>query len=462
MMLKLYNTLTRKKQIFKPIKKKKVGLYTCGPTVYFFAHIGNMRTFLFEDILKRVLEYNNYKVKHVMNITDVGHLTSDEDTGEDKIEKGAKREKKTVWQVAEFYTKAFQKDLKRLNIQDPNVWIKATDTIKEQINLIKTLENKGFTYITSDGVYFDTSKLKDYGKLQGKKQRKIKPGARTEMRDKKNTTDFALWKFTSKGEKRQMEWDTPWGRGFPGWHTECVVMGAKELGVPFDIHCGGIDHIAVHHTNEIAQAEVAYEKILSNYWLHGEFLNLKDAKMSKSKGNIITVEILIEKGFSPIDFRYLTLGAHYRSELVFSWEAMEFAQNSLNNLKERIEEIIPDKKVKKLSLKAKVYQKKFQEHINNDLDVPQALALAWRAIKDKKISNSEKYHLLINFDKVFGLKLNEVEKTKIPAKIQKLTQKREEQRKKKDWKSADETRKEIEKLGYTVEDLQGGIKIKKK
>lgn len=462
-MLKLYNTLTRKKQAFKPIKKNEVGLYTCGPTVYFYAHVGNMRTFLFEDILKRVLKYNDYQVKHVMNITDVGHLTSDEDTGEDKMEKGAKREKKTVWQIAEFYTKAFQKDLKRLNIQDPNVWIKATDTIKEQIDLIKTLEKKGFTYITKDGVYFDTSKLKDYGKLQGKKKRKIKPGARTSMRDKKNPTDFALWKFTSKGEKRQMEWDTSWGKGFPGWHTECVVMGAKELGVPFDIHCGGIDLISIHHTNEIAQAEVAYDKPLSHYWLHGEFLNLKKAKMSKSKGNIITVETLIEKKFSPLDFRYLTLGAHYRSELIFSWEAMDFAKNSLNNLKERIEEIIPERKLKKLNSKtAKLYQKEFKEYINNDLDTAKGLALAWKVIKGKKISNSEKYYLLMDFDRVFGLNLNEVKKIKISSKIRILIKKREKYRKEKNWKFADKVRKEIEKLGYIIEDLKSGVKVKKK
>jgi len=462
-MLKLYNTLTRKKQVFKSIKRNKVGLYTCGPTVYFFAHIGNMRTFLFEDILKRVLKYNNYQVKHVMNITDVGHLTSDEDTGEDKMEKGAKREKKTVWEIAEFYTKAFQKDLKRLNIQDPNIWIRATDTIKEQVDLIKVLEKKGFTYITKDGVYFDTSKLKDYGKLQGKKKRKIKPGARTKMRDKKNSTDFALWKFTPKEEKRQMEWDTPWGKGFPGWHTECVVMGAEKLKVPFDIHCGGIDHISVHHTNEIAQAEAAYEKPLSHYWLHGEFLNLKSAKMSKSKGNIITIETLIENKFSPIDFRYLTLGAHYRSELVFSWEAMEFAQNSLNNLEEKIEEIIPEKKIKKLtSKKAKSYQKKFQEYINDDLNTAKGLALSWKVIKDKKISNSEKYYLLIDFDKIFGLSLDKVKKINISSKIRDLIEERENYRKEKDWKSADKTRKEIERSGYIIEDLKNGTKIRKK
>jgi cysteinyl-tRNA synthetase len=314
-MIKLYNTLNRKKETLKPIKKGKVGLYTCGPTVYWFAHIGNLRTFLFEDVLKRVLEYNGYKVRHIMNITDVGHLTSDADVGEDKMEKGAKREKKTVWQVAEFYTKAFKKDLKRLNILPPDHWIKATQTIKDQIVLIKTLEEKGFTYKTSDGIYFDTSKLKTYGRLTGRKKKKIKAGARIKMVEgKKNPTDFALWKFSLKGQKRQMEWSSPWGIGFPGWHTECVVMSIKKLGIPFDVHCGGIDHVSIHHPNEIAQAEVAYGKIFANHWLHGEFLTLKEGKMAKSEGNIITLEDLIKKGFNPLAYRYLSFNAHYRSK----------------------------------------------------------------------------------------------------------------------------------------------------
>ncbi len=462
-MLKLYNTLSRKKEIFKSIKKNKIGLYTCGPTVYFFAHVGNMRTFLFEDILKRVLEYNNYEVKHVMNITDVGHLTSDADTGEDKMEKGAKKEKKTVWQVAEFYTKAFKKDLKRLNIKEPNIWIKASDTIKEQIALIKKLEKKGFTYKILDGVYFDSSKLKTYGRLWGKKERKLRAGARVKMvAGKKNPTDFALWKFTPPGEKRQMEWNSPWGKGFPGWHTECVVMGIKELGIPMDIHCGGIDHISIHHPNEIAQAEAAYNKKLANYWLHGEFLVLKKARMGKSKGNIIILDKLIENGFNPLSYRYLALNAHYRSKLTFSLEAVSGTQNSLENLYHKVLEIKTiSKKPIKLSRKAKTYQERFLKAINNDLDMPKALVVMWALIKDQAIENNEKYYLLLDFDKVFGLGLKKVKEIKIPQKVKELVKQREKYRKNKDWKKSDEIRKQIKKLGYLVEDTEKGSKIKK-
>jgi len=461
-MLKLYNTLSRKKQVFKPIKKNKVGLYTCGPTVYFYAHVGNMRTFLFEDILKRVLEYNGYKVKHVMNITDVGHLTSDADTGEDKIEKGAKREKKTVWEIADFYTKAFKKDLKRLNIKEPNIWIKASDTIKEQIALIEKLEKKGFTYKILDGVYFDSSKLKTYGKLWGERERKLKAGARVQMvAGKKNPTDFALWKFTHPGEKRQMEWDSPWGKGFPGWHTECVVMGIKELGIPLDIHCGGIDHIPIHHPNEIAQAEVAYNKKLANYWLHGEFLVLKKARMGKSEGNIVTLDKLIEKGFNPLAYRYLVLNAHYRSKLTFSLEAVKGAQNSLESLYDKVLEIKTTSKRPTFSKKAKTYQNRFLKVINNDLDMPRALVVMWELIKNQAIEDNEKYHILIDFDKVFGLGLDKIKGFRIPKRIKDLADKREKYRKGKDWKKADEIRSEIKKLGYLVEDVEKGFKIKK-
>ena len=362
-MLKFYNTLSKKKKVFKPLKDKKVGLYTCGPTVYLYAHIGNLRTYIFEDILKRVLLYNGYKVKHIMNITDVGHLTSDADTGEDKIELKAKKERKTAWQIADFYTKAFKRDLKFLNIKEPDFWVKATKTIEGQIKLIKILEKKGFTYKISDGIYFDSSKLKTYGKLRGKQRIKIKPGARIEMvPGKKNPTDFALWKFTPPGIKRQMEWDSPWNRGFPGWHTECVVMSIKYLGIPFDIHCGGVDHILIHHTNEIAQGEAAFGKILAKYWLHGEFLVLKEGRMGKSEGNIVILEDLIKKGFNSLAYRYLCLGAHYRSKLTFSWEGLEASQNALDNLRQKILEI-RFKRISNFSLSLKsphikFYQKK--------------------------------------------------------------------------------------------------------
>jgi len=458
MTLKLYNTLSRKKEVFKPLKDKQVALYTCGPTVYYFAHIGNLRTFIFEDILRRVLEYNGYKVKHVMNITDVGHLTSDADTGEDKMEKGAKKEGKTAWEIAEFYTKAFKKDLKLLNIKEPNIWVKATDTIKDQIDLIKILEKRGFTYKIADGIYFDTSKLKTYGRLWPKKM-KLKAGARIEMvPGKKNLTDFALWKFTPSGAKRQMEWDSPWSRGFPGWHTECVVMAAKFLGVPFDIHCGGIDHILIHHTNEIAQSEAAFGKNLAHFWFHGEFLTLRGGRMGKSKGNIILVQSLIKKRFNPFAYRYLCLIAHYRSKLNFSWPDLKSAQNALNNLYQKVMEIQKDEKC---SRPIGNYQKKFLGLINDDLNIPKAIALMWDVIKSPKISNREKYKLLIDFDKVFGLDLTKIKKPEIPKTISELVKEREKYRKVNDWQKADEIRRKIRQQGYWIEDAKEGPKIKK-
>jgi len=458
-MIKLYNTLTRKKEIFKSLKNEKVGIYTCGPTVYWFAHIGNLRTYIFEDILKRVLIYNGYKVKHVMNITDVGHLVSDQDVGEDKILIAAKKEKKNAREIARFYEKAFKRDLRRLNILEPDVWIRATETIKDQIELIKILEKKGFTYIIEDGVYFDTSKLKKYGRLWPKEM-KILPGARVEMTPgKKNPTDFALWKF-AKGRK-EMVWDSPWGKGFPGWHTECVVMSMKELGIPFDIHCGGVDHILIHHTNEIAQAEAAFGKILAKYWLHGEFLLVEGKKMAKSLGNIYTLEDLIKRGFNPLSYRYFCLGAHYRSKLNFTFEGLKASQNALENLHEKVREMKSGKKEKKLGSKGKDYQRKFLEFINDDLNLPKALALMWNLIGDKRISDQEKYELLLDFDRIFGLSLEKVKKLRIPKEIKKLVEIRENYRKMGDFKKADEIRMKIKEMGYWVEDTREGPRIKK-
>ncbi len=463
-MLKLYNTLSRKKEIFKPFKGKRVGLYTCGPTVYWFAHVGNLRTYIFEDILRRVLEYNKYKVKHVMNITDVGHLTSDADTGEDKLEKGARREKKTVWQIAEFYTKHFKKDLKNLNIKEPTVWIKATDTIKEQIDLIKILEKKGFTYKIKDGIYFDSSKLKTYGRLWGSKRRKIKAGIRVKMvPGKKHPTDFALWKFSPAKIKRQMEWDSPFGKGFPGWHTECVVMGVKELGIPFDIHCGGIDHIAIHHTNEIAQSEAAYNKILARFWLHGEFLILKQGRMGKSEGNIIILDDLIKKGFNPLAYRYLCLTAHYRSQLTFSQESLRSAQNALKKLYQRVIDLKQQSskvRFQRIGRKTRIYQKRFLNLVNDDLNMPKALALLWKMLDDKNLLEKEKYSLVLEFDKIFVLDLAKKKKKKIPKQIHELVKKREGYRKKEQWQKADEIRKKLEKIGYQIEDTKKGPKLK--
>ncbi|MFA5013063.1 MAG: cysteine--tRNA ligase [Candidatus Paceibacterota bacterium] len=468
-MLKLYNTLTRKIEEFKPLNDNKVGLYACGPTVYWYAHAGNLKTYIFEDILKRVLRYNGLDVKHVMNITDVGHLTSDSDEGEDKLEKGAAREHKTVWEIARFYTDAFKKDMKLLNIEEPDIWVKATDTIPQQLELIKKLEEKGFTYSIDDGVYFDTGKLEKYGRLWTGAERKELRGRIEENKQKKNPSDFALWKFSPKDEKRQMEWDSPWGKGFPGWHTECVVMSVENLGIPFDIHCGGIDHISVHHTNEIAQAEAVYGELMANYWMHGDFLVSKDGKMSKSKGNIATIEDLQKQGINPLSYRYLCLTSHYRSKLTFSDESIQGAQNSLDNLYKKTVDLFANySPVKNKSAEAETYKQKFLDFINNDLDMPGALALAWDLVRDKNIIDSEKYELLLDFDKVFGLSIKEVstntkrsETETLPAEIMDKVKAREQFRKDKEWDKADEIRKELEQQGWVVEDLGEETILKK-
>ena len=345
-MLKLYNTMTRRVDEFQAIDDKEVGLYTCGLTVYNYAHIGNLRTYLFEDILKRVLAVSGFAVRHVMNITDVGHLTSDADAGEDKMEKGAAREGRTAWEIAEFFQAAFVKDLARLHILPPDLWCKATDHIPEQIDLVRTLEAKGFTYvIEGDGVYFDTSKLPDYGKLGRLDFEGMRAGARIEVvAGKRNPTDFALWKVSPKGTKRQMEWESPWGVGFPGWHIECSAMAIKYLGEHLDIHCGGVDHVPVHHTNEIAQAEVALGHEWVRWWMHGEWLVLPKKnekgeeiveKMAKS-GEFLKLDLLIEKGYAPLAYRYFCLGAHYRQQLAFSWEGLDSAAAGFERLRERV------------------------------------------------------------------------------------------------------------------------------
>ena len=467
MELKLFNSMGRKKEVFVPLKDKEVGMYCCGPTVYQYAHIGNLRTYVFEDILRRVLEFNGFKVKHVMNITDVGHLTSDADTGEDKIEVSAMKEKKNAWEIAEFYTKAFFEDTQKLNILKPTIVCKATDHIQEMIELILKLEKKGYTYTIDDGIYFDTSKFKEYGKLTGmsfeKLSASLKAGARVEYNpQKRNLTDFALWKFSPKDKKRQMEWQSPWGVGFPGWHIECAAMSMKYLGETFDIHCGGIDHIPIHHTNEIAEAEAATGKKFVNYWLHGAFLVLgKGVKMAKSKGNFITLGDLIEEGFDPLSFRYLCLTAHYRSELKFTKESLEFAQNSLNTLRENMRLIKED--LSGTERKNEEYMNKFLSAINDDLDIPKALATLWEVVREKRLSNMEKYELIKEFDKVFGLELlKEEEKEKLPEEVKNLIIRREALRKIGNFKAADEIREKIlREFGILIEDTKDGIKWKK-
>jgi len=452
-MLKLYNTLTKKKEVFKPIKDKKVGLYSCGPTVYSYQHIGNLRSYIFSDILKRVLIHNGYAVNHVMNVTDVGHLTSDADTGEDKIEKAAKKENKKASEIADYYWSVFKQDFKKLNIIEPNIWSKATDHIQEQIELVKTLEKKGYTYRTKDGIYFDTSKLPDYGKLAGPKEKKLKPGKRVDLGEKKNITDFALWKFSKKPGERQQEWDSPWGIGFPGWHVECSAMSMKYLGVPFDIHTGGTDHISVHHTNEIAQNEAATGKKSVNYWMHGAFLVFKGEKISKSTGGLYTISDLQKKGFKPLAYRYFTLTAHYRSLLDFSLVNLEKAQESYDRIKNIISELKSDKKDNPK------YFSRFEKAVNDDLNMPEGLSVLWNLLRDKKAQG--KLNTIQKMDKVLGLDLLKKEKIKIPKEIQELVAQREKARMRKDWKRADKIRDQIQQRGYWVEDTSKGAKIKK-
>ena len=451
-MLKLYNTLTREAEGFKPIKERNVGLYSCGPTVYWYQHIGNLRTYIFSDILKRVLESKHFKVKHVINVTDVGHLTSDADTGEDKMERAAAKEGKTAKEISNFYLKSFQDDFKKLNIRKPNVWAKATANIKEQIALIKKLEEKGFTYKTSDGIYFDTSKFKDYGKMARLNKEGLEAGKRIELKEKKNITDFALWKFSGNPGQRQQEWASPWGVGFPGWHIECSAMSMKYLGETFDIHTGGEDHISIHHTNETAQSEASTGKKFVNFWLHGAFLNYKGEKISKSKGGLFTISELEQKGFAPLDFRYLCLTAHYRSPLDFSLESLGNAKISYERLKNIIGEIKNDKKINEK------YLEDFSGAISEDLDMPKALAILWNLVRDRGAQGKMK--TIREMDKVLGLDLFKKIKVKITSEVSRLVAEREAARERKDFTKADELRAKIESLGFSVKDTDKGAEVK--
>jgi len=458
MALKLFNTLGRKKETFKPLHDKQVGLYSCGPTVYWYQHIGNLRTYIFSDILKRILLYDGYKVKQVMNVTDVGHLTSDADEGEDKMEKAAAKEGKKAADIANYYWKIFREDFKKLNIEEPDIWSKATEHIKEQIALIAQLEKKGFTYKTSDGIYFDTSKLGDYGKLALLDLKNLKAGARIDLGEKKNKTDFALWKFSEQPGKRQQEWKSPWGIGFPGWHIECSAMSMKYLGEHFDIHTGGIDHIPVHHTNEIAQSEAATGKKFVNYWLHGAFLTFKGEKVSKSKGGLYTIAELEELGYKPLEYRYLCLLTHYRSSLDFSLENLDAAKNGYESLKNKIKNI--DEKSK--GSDGEKYIREFEKSIDDDLNMPRALQALQLLLKDEKVSGKAKIELIKKMDGVFGLDLLKKEKISVPAEIKKLAEERWNAKQKKDFKKADELRQKVNKLGFAINDKPEGFEITKK
>ncbi len=468
-MLKLTNTLTGQKELFTPITENHVGMYNCGPTVYDYPHIGNLRKYVIDDILRRTLELNNYTVNQVINVTDVGHLVSDADSGEDKIEKGAAREHKTVQEITKMYADAFFADLKDMNIKaaddkdDESKTPWATHHIQEQIDLIKKLEDKKYTYLTSDGVYFDTSRFGAYGNLGHIDIKNLKEGARVEANsEKKNPTDFALWKFSKPEDKRQQEWPSPWGTGFPGWHIECSAMSMKYLGESFDIHTGGIDHIPVHHNNEIAQSEAATGKKFVNYWIHENFLNIDNTKISKSLKNTYRLKDLKEKGISPLAYRYWLLTAHYQSPINFTWEAIQAAQNAYSKLLEHTKNletapVTPDSE----------YLAIFKGYINDDLDTAKGLALVWELLKDEEVAPSVKRATILKFDEVLGLNIAtqvknlETFSTAIPEKVQKLVQEREEARKNKDFKKSDELRDKIKELGYEIKDTSTGTTLNK-
>lgn len=447
MKLNLYNTLTKQVEEFIPIEPMKVKMYTCGPTVYNFAHIGNLRTYIFEDTLKRVLQYNNYEVKHVMNITDVGHLQSDADDGEDKMELGAKRESKSVLEIARFYEDAFIKDLEKLNIILPNKIPRASEHIKSIINLIKTLEEKGYTYIANNNVYFSIDKFDNYAKLANLSIHELQAGNRVEVDEfKKNPLDFVLWLGNSKYENHILKWDSPWGVGFPGWHIECSAMAIEYLGEYLDIHCGGIDHVPVHHNNEIAQSEGALGHKWVNYWMHGEFLVVDNGKMSKSSGDFLTLNKLIENKFDPLVYRYYVLQSKYRKPLAFSYERLEEASKSFLSLKNKIQTILDniDENSKINESMLKDYINKFKNQINDDLNISNGFTVLFDVIKDNNLNSLEKKALIDNFDLVFGLNLVSSNNLNLSQEkinwIENLLKERTEYRKNKNWKKSDEIR----------------------
>lgn len=456
--MKIYNTLTKKIEKFKPNNPQEVTLYTCGPTVYHYAHIGNLRTYIFEDILQKSLEYIGYNVKRVMNITDVGHMTSDTDVGEDKMLEGAKREKKSVYEIADYYTKAFLSDIEKLNIKKPKIIEKASDLIDEYIKIISKLLDDGYAYIANGNVYFDVSKASDYYKLSGKNQTELLVGAREEVvfdKDKKNPFDFGLWFTRSKFENQEMQWDSPWGRGYPGWHIECSGIAIKHFGKFLDIHCGGVDNIFPHHTNEIAQSEAFLGQQWCSYWIHGEHLNVADGKMSKSKGEFLTLDLLEKKGFNPLVYRYFCLQSHYRNQLVFSYDSLNIAKSGYNKLLKRISNLKKDnsKINDKLSLK---YKEKFSKALKDDLNTAKALKVLYDVLKDKDLNNSTKLYLIANFDQVLTLDLlksNEVEiSNELILYIEKKIKERNRAKLEKNYLLADKIRDELNELGIILKD----------
>ena len=467
-MLKIYNTLDRVKEEFVPVHDDNtVYMYSCGPTVYNYAHIGNLRTYVFMDILRRVLKYDGYNIKGVMNITDVGHLLSDGDEGEDKMEKAAREQKKSPWEIAAYYTDVFFKDLNALNIGKPEVIAKATDHINEMIEFVQALMDKGFAYEISDGIYFDISKFPEYGKLSGQTIDDKEAGARVEENtEKHNPADFALWKKASPNHI--MQWDSPWGKGFPGWHIECSAMSRKYLGEVFDIHTGGIDAVPVHHENEIAQNEALAGKKTVNYWIHGEFMMVNGGKMSKSLGNVYTIDDLNKKGYDALDFRFLCLNAIYRKKLNFTFEGLDNAKNSRSKIYTQLAQHKASSNKTDKNVLDK-FEADFSRAINDDLNIPYALGILFTMLKQPK--SIDIYNLALKFDQIFGLdfeknsviknETTDEEITEIPENISNLIKERTLAKANKDYAKADEIRKQITNLGYSIIDTKDGIKVKK-
>lgn len=458
-MLKVYNTLTRRKEEFVPLNDKVVTMYSCGPTVYSYAHIGNMRAYLFMDSVRRTLKYNGYKLKGVMNITDVGHLLSDGDDGEDKMEKASREQQKSVYEIAAIYTDAFMKDLAKLNIGKPEIIAKATDHINDMIKYVEALVEKGYGYETSDGIYFDISKFREYGKLSGLDLEGQRAGARVDVNDeKRNPADFALWKKAPK--EHIMQWESPWGMGYPGWHIECSAMSRKYLGDTFDIHTGGVDHIPVHHENEIAQSEALVGHKTVDYWMHVEFMQVDGGKMSKSLKNTYTVSELEQKGYSAMAFRYFCLNTHYRKKLNFTFEGMDAAKTAYNRLLAAVHSHKGGKSFDEEAVKK--YDELFTEAINDDINIPLGLGVLWNMLKEKP--SQAVYDLAMKFDKVLGLALDTEsapEKVEAPEEVIKLAELRLKARKDKDWAQSDVLREQISKLGYQIIDKKDGYDIKK-
>lgn len=463
--MKLYNTLSRTVEEFKPIIPKNISLYACGPTVYDFAHIGHIRAYVFNDTLRRVLEYLGYRVRYVMNITDVGHLSDDADQGEDKMEKGARKYGKTVWELAQYYTDFFFMSMDAMNILRPTIVCKATDHIPEMIALVEKLIEKGHAYETKEAVYFDVTTFKEYGKLSGQNMEEKMKAKRDEVYvdpEKKHPADFSLWfKRTGKFKDHAMHWESPWGDGFPGWHIECSAMSMKYLGKTLDIHTGGIDHIPLHHENEIAQSEGANEVPFVHYWMHYHFLQVDGQKMSKSLGNFFTIEDIAKRGMDPMAFRLLLLQSHYRQPMNFTWKALEGANDAYNKLKKLIGTLTNDIGEKQnLSGQAQGHKHMFEGAIANDLQTPMAVATLWTMLKDGQISNFEKVTLATDFDRVLGLNLLKKEETvNIPQEIIDLAEERKQAKAQKGYERADKLRKQIEEKGYKIEDVKGGYKL---